>query len=199
MYVNTPVLETERLILRRFTEADAAPMLLLLSDKEVNTFLPWFPLETEEQVKAFLEERYFNLYRKPAGFGYAVCRKEDNIPIGYMGLSAQYPHEFGYGFRRDSWGKGFATEAGRAVLECAKTAGVPFVMATHDRNNPRSGAVMRRLGLTYRYSYVEQWQPKDIPVTFRMYQKNFTKPEDWVYPDLWDQYENHFVEELSES
>lgn len=53
---------------------------------------------------------------------------------------------------------------------------------------------MRRLGLTYRYSYVEQWQPKDITVTFRMYQKNFTKPADWVCREYWDRYE-HFIEQ----
>lgn len=191
---NTPPLETERLFLRRFTEADAAPMLPLLSDPEVNTFLPWFPLETVEQVRKFLEERYFSLYRQSAGCGYAICRKSDNLPIGYMGVSPEYPYDFGYGLNREFWGKGFAVEAGRAVLAQAEAAGLPFLTATHDVKNPRSGAVMRRLGLTYRYSYVEQWKPKNVIVTFRMYQKNFTKPPDWVCQKYWEQYERRFVE-----
>lgn len=37
-------------------------------------------------------------------------------------------------------------------------------------NNPNSGAVMKKLGMVYQYSYEEQWQPKDIPVLFRLYQ-----------------------------
>lgn len=191
---NTPPLETERLFLRRFTEADAAPMLPLLSDPEVNTFLPWFPLETVEQVRKFLEERYFSLYRQSAGCGYAICRKSDNLPIGYMGVSPEYPYDFGYGLNREFWGKGFATEAGRAVLAQAEAAGLPFLTATHDVKNPRSGAVMRRLGLTYRYSYVEQWQPKDISVVFRMYQLNLDGDNNRVYRAYWDKFPEHFVE-----
>ncbi len=194
MYCNTPTLETERLLLRRFTEADAAPMLPLFCDREVNIFLPWFPLETEEQVKAFLAKRYFSQYSQPAGCGYAVCLKEKGLPIGYMGVSSEYPYDFGYGFRRECWGYGFATEAGKAVLTQMEVDGLPFVTATHDVKNPRSGAVMRRLGLTYRYSYMEQWQPKDILVTFRMYQKNFTAEKDWTCRKYWEEYERHFVE-----
>ncbi len=35
--------------------------------------------------------------------------------------------------------------------------GIPYITATHDKNNPRSGDVMRRLGMKYCYSYEEQW------------------------------------------
>ena len=41
---NTPVIETERLRLRRFTERDAEALFTILSDPEVNQFLPMFPL-----------------------------------------------------------------------------------------------------------------------------------------------------------
>lgn len=51
---NTPQLETERLILRKFTENDIEALYLILRDKEVNTFLPWFPLQSMEEAKAFL-------------------------------------------------------------------------------------------------------------------------------------------------
>lgn len=54
---------------------------------------------------------------------------------------------------------------------------------------------MKKLGMTYRYSYVEQWQPKDVPVTFRMYQRNFTGGEDETYRQYWNQYAVHFVED----
>lgn len=71
--------------------------------------------------------------------------------------------------------------------------GYPYVTATHDVRNPRSGQVMRKLGMTYCYSYKEQWQPKDIPVVFRMYQKNLDGQQDRVYRGYWDSYP-HFIE-----
>lgn len=43
---------------------------------------------------------------------------------------------------------------------------------------------MKRLGMVYQYSYMEQWQPKDIPVTFRMYQMNFDKSLKFVYKNI---------------
>ena len=51
--------------------------------------------------------------------------------------------------------------------------GFKFVTATHDENNPGSGRVMEKIGMVYQHSYIEQWQPKDIPVTFRLYRKDF--------------------------
>ena len=44
--MNTPAIETERLILRKFTENDLEAFYLIYSDEEVNNFLPWFPLKT---------------------------------------------------------------------------------------------------------------------------------------------------------
>jgi len=49
--------------------------------------------------------------------------------------------------------------------------------------------------MVYKYSYVEQWQPKDIPVTFRMYQLNFDGKEERTYMEYWDKYADHFVEQ----
>ncbi len=43
---------------------------------------------------------------------------------------------------------------------------------------------MKKLGMKYQYSYKEQWQPKDILVTFRMYQLNLDEHKDRVYKIL---------------
>ena len=69
MPANTPRLETERLVLRRFTPADVEPLFSLMRDREVNTFLPWFPLETEADAARYLEEHYLDYYRRPSGCG----------------------------------------------------------------------------------------------------------------------------------
>ena len=54
---------------------------------------------------------------------------------------------------------------------------------------------MRRLGMKYRYSYVEQWMPKNIQVTFRMYQLNLDLNFERVYLKYWDNSPLHFIEE----
>lgn len=112
------------------------------------------------------------IYTQPQGYAYAVCLREDSISIGYIKVDMDESHDLGYGFRREFWHRGIVTEAGKAVVEQVKRDGLPYITATHDRNNPRSGNVMRKIGMTYCYSYKEQWQPKNIPVIFRMYQLN---------------------------
>lgn len=192
--INTPVLKTERLILRKFEEYDVSSLFAIYGDEEVNTYLPWFPLKSLEQAKDFWEERYAGAYRQPSAYQYAVCLKTDNIPIGYINVSTGDDHDLGYGLRREFWHRGIVTEAGLAVLEQVKKDGFPYVTATHDVRNSRSGGVMKQLGMSYKYSYEEQWQPKDILVTFRMYQLNFDGTCESVYKKYWDESEVHFVE-----
>jgi len=193
IYENTPTIETKRLILRKFTEEDIPNLLEIMSDKEVNTFLPWFPLENLSEAKDFLEKNYLSYYEKASAYRYAICLKESNRPIGYVNLSGGESNDFGYGLRKEFWHKGIVTEAAKTVIEKIKNAGYLYITATHDVNNPRSGEVMKRLGMSYCYSYIENWQPKDIFVTFRMYQLNFNKNDEQIYMGYWNRYENHFV------
>ena len=190
---NTPTLTTPRLLLRRFTSEDAPAMWELLRDEEVNTFLPWFPVKTLEEARQHLQERYLSQYSRVQSYHYAVCLRETGQLIGYANVSDTEARDLGYGFRKEFWHQGFATEAARAMVEQLRRDGVPYITATHDVNNPHSGGVMRKLGMQYQYSYREQWQPKDILVTFRMYQLNLDG-KDRVYRAYWEQYP-HFVEE----
>ena len=190
---NTPPLTTPRLLLRRFTPDDTPAMWELLQDEEVNTFLPWFPVKTLEEARQHLQERYLSQYSRAQSYHYAVCLRETGQLIGYANVSDTEARDLGYGFRKEFWHQGFATEAARAEEKQLRRGGVPYITATHDVNNPHSGAVMRKLGMQYQYSYREQWQPKDILVTFRMYQLNLDG-KDRVYRAYWEQYP-HFVEE----
>lgn len=190
---NTPPLTTPRLLLRRFTPDDTPAMWELLQDEEVNTFLPWFPVKTLKEARQHLQERYLSQYSRAQSYHYAVCLRETGQLIGYANVSDTEARDLGYGFRKEFWHQGFATEAARAILEQLRRDGVPYITATHDVNNPHSGGVMRKLGMQYQYSYREQWQPKDILVTFRMYQLNLDG-KDRVYRAYWEQYP-HFVEE----
>lgn len=192
--MNTPRLETQRLLLRKFTESDLGELYRIYSDVEANRFLPWFPAKSMEDARMFFESRYAAEYAKPQAYAYAICLKENDLPIGYLHVGMDESHDFGYGLRREFWGRGIATEAGRAVIEQLKRDGLPYITATHDRNNPRSGGVMRNLGMKYQYSYEELWQPKNFPVIFRMYQLNLDGDEERVYRKYWDEYSVHFIE-----
>ena len=191
---NTPALETERLILRRFNENDMEALFAIYKDEDVNTYLPWFPLKSLEEAKPFFEERYAESYRQSRGYKYAVCLKTDNVPIGYIHVSMGDSHDLGYGLRKEFWHRGIAKEAGSAVIEQLKKDGFLYITATHDVKNPRSGGVMKQLGMIYQYSYEEQWQPKDILVTFRMYQLNLDGENERIYKKYWDNSAVHFVE-----
>mgnify|MGYP000799380588 FL=1 len=164
--LNTPRIETERLILRKFTDKDIKALFLILKDEDVNRFLPWYPVKDLEETKRFYEERYVSKYLQPQGYAYAICLKENNFPIGYIKVDIAEHHDFGYGLRKEFWHNGYVTEAGKALMVQIKKDGLPYITATHDKNNPRSGNVMKKIGMKYCYSYEEQWQPKNFPVIF---------------------------------
>lgn len=192
--MNTPTLETQRLLLRKFTAADLDALYEIFRDKEVNTFLPWLPLKSLDDARDFYEARYVRAYRLPCAYRYAICLIAENIPIGYIHVASDDSHDLGYGLRREFWHRGIATEAGRAVIEQVRRDGIPYLTATHDVRNPRSGRVMQRLGMRYQYSYEEQWQPKNRLVLFRMYQLDLDGTEGRVFRRYWERSAVHFVE-----
>lgn len=194
--MNTPTIFTERLILRKFTKDDLEALFLILKDEDVNKFLPWYPMKNLEETQKFFEERYAKKYQLPQAYAYAICLKNDNIPIGYINVNVDDSYELGYGLSKEFWHQGIVSEAAKAVIEQVKKDGLPYITATHDVNNPNSGGVMKKIGMKYKYSYEEQVQPKNELVVFRMYQLNFTVSDEFVYKKYWNMYSNHFVEEI---
>ncbi len=194
-YENTPTLETERLILRKFTDDDISDMLLLYSDEEVNKFLPWFPMKTKTDITKYLHRNILPLYEKDISYTYAISLKANKQVIGYIHVNdIGGSNDMGYALRKEFWHKGITTEACAAITDRLRKVDFPFITATHDINNPHSGEVMKKIGMTYRYSYQEQWMPKDIWVTFRMYQLNLDGVER-TYTKYQEKYHS-FVEPL---
>ena len=189
-------IQNQKAMLVQYAEEQGWEVYQIYSDVEVNTFLPWFPVKSIEEAFRLYEEQYAAQYVQPRAYAYAICLKSDGIPIGYIHVSPGESHDLGYGFRREFWHCGIAAEAARAVIHQVKEDGFPYVTATHDVNNPRSGHVMQAVGMRYQYSYEEMWQPKNFLVTFRMYQLNLDGNDGRVYRKYWDSYDNHFVETL---
>lgn len=121
--LNTPAIETERLILRKFTENDVEALFSIYIDEDVNTYLPWFPLKSLEEAKTLFQEKYAKAYRQPWGYEYAICLRSDNKPIGYVKVSTDDSHDLGYGLCKEFWHKGIVTEACKALVEQLKKDG----------------------------------------------------------------------------
>lgn len=188
--------KTEHLVIRPFQNSptDLAALYAILADKDVNRFLPWWPIQSLAAARDFYQKR---IAPNSESQWYAICLRDDDTPIGYVTIGKGPSRDLGYGLRKAYWGQGITTEAAGAVVTELRAQQLPFITATHDVNNHASGKVMQRLGgMQYQYSYREQWQPKDILVTFRMYQLNLAQTDALVYREYWDKYPNHFIEQF---
>ena len=84
------------------------------------------------------------------GATFLICAIEDGVSRIVGGAGFGYyddePYELGYWITPDAWGRGYATEAGRAVIDIARMLRVPRLAAGHFVDNPASGRVLRKLG-----------------------------------------------------
>ncbi|MEO1771867.1 GNAT family N-acetyltransferase [Candidatus Enterococcus ferrettii] len=69
-------IETDKFILRKFSMQDMYDLHILLSDKSVNTFLPWFTHNSIKETGEFYENRI-----RGQQYCFAICQKENNSPI----------------------------------------------------------------------------------------------------------------------
>ncbi len=146
-----PVLETNRLFLRRMLTRDYKDMYSYASDPRVSRHLLWNPHESESFTKKYLKhlQREYDRY---LFYDWAVLCKDDGKMIGTCGLTAYSERhniaEIGYVLNPAYWGRGIAAEAAGEVIRFAfDTVGVERVEARHMEGNEASGAVMQKCGL----------------------------------------------------
>lgn len=154
-HLGTMELETDRLILRRFTLSDSKAMFNnWANDPEVTKFLTWsthVSIETSEDVL----KDWVNHYNDNTFYLWAVTLKDSNIgPIGSISVvhidnkvDAAY---IGYCIGRKWWHQGITSEAFSKVISfLIEKIGIARIEARHDIQNPNSGNVMRKCGLKY--------------------------------------------------
>jgi RimJ/RimL family protein N-acetyltransferase len=155
-------LETDRLILRPFTEADADDLFALDSDPEVMRYVGPFQLADREAYRQHIVTKLLPYYAKYDGYGYwAVVEKASGTFLGWLVLRPVLDYRFaaeagfepddveiGYRFRRPAWGKGYATEGARALVHKALTElGARRVVAAALAGNAASIRVLEKVGL----------------------------------------------------
>lgn len=154
-HLGTKCIETPRLILRRFTVADAQAMFVnWASDPEVTRFLSW-PAHTSPEVSRRVLADWTAHYCEDTYYQWAIVLKAfGDVPIGSIAVVSrddvtQKAH-IGYSLGRRWWNQGIMSEALRAVMDYLfDEVGVRRIDARHDPNNPASGAVMRKCGMRY--------------------------------------------------
>jgi len=149
------LLETDRILLRRLTEADAELLCQLDSDPEVMRYLNGgFPTPPDVMRDTILPA-WLRHYERPGEFGYWAA--EDKTAGDFLGWFALHPSdgrpssdvEIGYRLRRSAWGRGLATEGARALLRKGfEQPEVARIFGTTYEENFGSRRVMEKAGMT---------------------------------------------------
>lgn len=158
-------LETERLILRQFSQDDADNLFELNSDPDVVRFTPDANQPIDYTIiQTQLLPKYFTYYEKYAGYGvWAAIEKSSQQFIGWFSfrpvMYASYFNsalangsdiELGYRLRKIAWGKGYATEGSKAlILKGFSELGTQRVLAVALAANVASMRVMEKVGLKF--------------------------------------------------
>jgi RimJ/RimL family protein N-acetyltransferase len=153
-------LETERLVLRRFTMEDADALVVLHSDPEVMRYLSGGVAESREAVVGATLPRILGYYERYEEYGlWAAIEKVSGMFLGWFHLRPKdeaNPNvlDLGYRLHRSAWGKGYATEASRALIRKGfANPDVPRISGSALANNIGSRRVMEKVGLTLVRTY----------------------------------------------
>lgn len=147
------ILETERLILREITEADAGFILDLLNQPSFIRYIGDRQVRAVEQAREFIESRYRQSYREH-GYGlYAVELKETGAPIGICGFvrrDSLPDADIGFAFLPQFEKKGYAFESASAVMDYGREVlGLQKVLAITTEDNESSARLLGKIGLRF--------------------------------------------------
>ena len=154
-HLGTVQLETDRLILRRFTEADDTAIYQnWANDHDVTKFLMWPTHSSIDVTRQVLKDIWLDKYGQSDFYQWAIEIKKSGTLIGSIGVVKQddetHMVHIGYCIGKDWWRNGYTSEALiRLVQFFFEDVGVNRIESRHDPRNPNSGKVMLKAGLRY--------------------------------------------------
>lgn len=154
-HCGTRRLETDRLLLRRFVNEDAAAMYKnWASDNEVTKYLMW-PTHSSQEISQGVIKNWVDSYSNKSYYQWAIVLKDNgDEPIGSIAVvnmdeDVSMVH-IGYCIGRTWWHEGITSEALKAVMDFLfDVVGVNRIESRHDPRNPNSGKVMKKCGMKF--------------------------------------------------
>jgi len=153
-HLGTVVLETPRLLLRRFELYDAEAMFRnWTNDPDVTKYLTWQP-HGDVSVTRSIREKWVSSYENNSYYHWAIVLKTINEPIGSIAAVEQRDDirmvHIGYCIGKPWWHQGYMTEALTELIRFFfEDVGMNRIESRHDVANPNSGKVMLKCGLRY--------------------------------------------------
>ena len=149
-----PTLTTARLVLRAFTDADAEPLFEHAKNPNVARYTLWDAHESVADTRRFVRDYAVLRYLEGMAEPYAITISPDPRPVGACGCFwAAKPHqtmELGYWIGESFWGRGYVTEACRAVLAFTFAEYSPErIQARVITGNTASDRVLAKLGFRH--------------------------------------------------
>lgn len=166
-YVPMKQLRTERLVLRKLREEDTAAYFERLGGSKAVTRYMLFQTHRDLSESVASIEKTLRRYEAGKCYRWGITRTEDDSLIGVIDL-LKFDEEhntcsFAYMLGEEFWGRGYGTEALRAALGFAFTElKVDAVEADHFAENAASGAVMRKVGMTYQGTVKEKYEKNGV-------------------------------------
>ena len=154
-------LETERMILREFTQDDVDLLVDLDSDPEVTLYINGGKPTAKEYIVEQVMPRILNYYKTNSQLGiWAALDKKDLTFMGWFHFRPYHldPNEIelGYRFKRQYWGCGLASEGSKALIQKGfEELDLDVIVAIADPEQGASRRVMEKVGLTYEKEYAE--------------------------------------------
>lgn len=144
------IIETDRLILRPLRVDDCDAVFQWVSDEDVTRYMVYNTYQSVDQVVDWLTF----LQQPDSEYHFGFVRKADNLLIGSGSIGPDIRRDgfwaFGYNFRKDCWGCGYATEATKAMMNFAfEMFGINKFSSSHVEQNKASGHVMEKCGLQF--------------------------------------------------
>lgn len=167
-------LETNRLILRKLKNEDAEHIFKTwASDEEVTKYMRWSTHKSLEETKQWILYEEKNC-KSDKNYTWGIVLKETGELVGSMGANYKENsgrYEIGYVLAKEYWRKGYATEATKCMMNyLINEVGIKRFEAAHARENPASGAVMRKVGFRFvEDTYFEKFDKSAIMESKKYY------------------------------